>query len=344
MPETLSSTEIAFLYSTGGSLTMTSPPPPSNVSTAFVNSATASNLTLDNDTYYTSYFGDEGSASVTLGGNTVNVSDFASVYAQAGSSADSATFNDGGADEFVGSIPYSYITNNNNLFEMAVGYSQVTASSSFSPYNFSQPQAYLYSDGGALAMGLSRSSISLGSKNVTVNGYPLVDAFASSSGTDTATFLPGDIQGLGIMSAYSYISTNVDLDSAIGYQTVVANSPGQVFVDVAAGQNFVAGPTSATLTSGTFQATINNFSNLVAIGTSTNTATLNASMGQNFLTAYGTEAGLGESFGSTDSTNAIVSAIGFGVVDVNAPSGSTNQKSLADLGFVIVLTGNWPDG
>ena len=48
------------------------------------------------------------------------------------------------------------------------------------------------------------------------------------------------------MSAYSYISTNVDLDSAIGYQTVVANSPGQVFVDVAAGQNFVAGPTSAT--------------------------------------------------------------------------------------------------
>ena len=82
----------------------------------------------------------------------------------------------------------------------------------------------------------------------------------------------------------------------------------------------------------------------MAIGTSTNTATLNASMGQNFLTAYGTEAGLGESFGSTDSTNAIVSAIGFGVVDVNAPSGSTNQKSLADLGFVIVLTGNWPDG
>ena len=165
------------------------------MSTAFVNSATASNLTLDNDTYYTSYFGDEGSASVTLGGNTVNVSDFASVYAQAGSSADSATFNDGGADEFVGSIPYSYITNNNNLFEMAVGYSQVTASSSFSPYNFSQPQAYLYSDGGALAMGLSRSSMSLGSKNVTVNGYPLVDAFASSSGTDTATFLPGGCPG-----------------------------------------------------------------------------------------------------------------------------------------------------
>jgi hypothetical protein len=373
------SSDTAYLYSAGGALTMTSPnyplfyspypyPLTADSSSAsilgpvdIITSPIITNPVNTGPVYvnpilypigiispivYQVYVPAE--ASVTSGGDTVNVYGYASVYGYAASATDTATFNDSGSgDKFVGSIPYSYMASvaDNSLFEMAVGYSTVTATVSASSGSgrtspFDAGQAYLYSDGGALMMSENTSSIALNGTTVTVNGYPAVLAFASSMGLDTATFLPASDMMLDISSSYSYLGSNLNFDAAIGYQTVLANSPTSslTMFNVGSGETFVGGPASATLTSGTFRATVNNFTSVLAEGTADNTATLNASTGQNSLLAYGSQATLTEGTGGTVATS------GFGLVYVNAAAGGTNRKAIGALDFVLSLSGNWPDG
>jgi hypothetical protein len=334
---------------------MSSPNDSSNYGYAFsANANTASDLSTITITVspvapiYSPYYYYNPEASVYLNGSSVNVSGYSSVYGYAAGSTDTATFDDSGSgDKFVGSIPYSYLTSTSgtSTFEMAVGFSTVTANAAYEQYissPFGGAQAYLYSDGGGLTMGGSTSEIALNGTTVTANDYPAVLAFASSAGTDMATFLPPSGMTLDISSTYSYLSSNVNFDAAIGYQTVIANSPtGLAVINVASGETFVADPAAATLVSGTFRATVNNFTNLLAEGTSDNTATLNASSGQNYLLADGSQATLSELTGATGVT---VAAVGFGLVDVNAAPGGTNKKGLVDLGFEVAFTGNWPDG